>query len=302
MARDFQTLDVFTTRRYGGNPLAVVRDGKGLSTEQMQTIAAEFNLSETTFILPPEDAANDAHVRIFTPKAELPFAGHPTVGTAIAIAEQEAGEGGYTRELKLEEQVGLVPVTVTREESGATYAQFTNAVLPQAQLGAPKVDSVAAAINVGAEQIGFHGHEVRLLSAGVPYIFVPVSNMESLERASPNLDAWRKANFPAGMVGVFAYVRGGVLEDTAWHARMFAPDQGIMEDPATGSAAATFPAQILASEQLGEGTHKWTVEQGYEMGRPSQIYLEADVAAGAITAVRVGGYAVPVMTGELISL
>ena len=107
VAREFQTLDVFTTRRYGGNPLAVVRDGKGLSTEQMQTIAAEFNLSETTFILPPQDAANDAHVRIFTPKAELPFAGHPTVGTAIALAEQDAAAGPYTRALRLEEQVGV---------------------------------------------------------------------------------------------------------------------------------------------------------------------------------------------------
>ncbi len=300
MAREFQTLDVFTTERFGGNPLAVVRDGKGFSTEQMQTIAAEFNLSETTFILPPEDAENDARVRIFTPKSELPFAGHPTVGTAIAICEHEAGEGAYSRELKLEEQVGLVPITVTRDESGRTYAQFSTAVLPQAQLGAPKVESIAAAINVGVEQIGFHNHEVRLLSAGVPYIFVPVRNMESLERASPNLNAWRRANFPAGMVGVFAYVRGGVLEETAWHARMFAPDQGVMEDPATGSAAATFPAQILASEPLDDGRHSWTVEQGYEMGRPSQIFLEADVAAGAITAVRVGGYAVPVMAGSLL--
>lgn len=301
MAREFQTLDVFTTHRFGGNPLAVVRDGKGLSTEQMQTIAAEFNLSETTFILPPADGANDAYVRIFTPKAELPFAGHPTVGTAIAIAEQEAGDGPYTRELRLEEQVGLIAVTVTRDEEANTYAQFTNAVLPQVQLGAPKAAGIAAAINVGVEQIGFHNHEVRLLSAGVPYIFVPVSNMESLERASPNLNAWRKANFPAGMVGVFAYVRGGVLEETAWHARMFAPDQGIMEDPATGSAAATFPAQIMASEPLSEGVHRWTVEQGYEMGRPSQIYLEADVTEGAISAVRVGGYAVRVMTGKLLA-
>ncbi len=300
MAREFQTLDVFTTQRFGGNPLAVVRDGRGLSTEQMQTIAAEFNLSETTFILPPADEANDASVRIFTPKSELPFAGHPTVGTAIAICQAQAGAGPYSRELRLEEQVGLVPVTVTRDEAGRTYAQFTCAVLPQAQLGAPKVEGVAAAINVGVQQIGFHGHEVRLLSAGVPYIFVPVSNMESLERASPSLDAWRKANFPAGMVGVFAYTRGGVLEDTAWHGRMFAPDQGVMEDPATGSAAATFPGQIMASEQLADGLHTWTVEQGYEMGRPSQIYLEADVAGGQVTGVRVGGYAVPVMRGELL--
>lgn len=300
MARDFQTLDVFTSRRFGGNPLAVVTDAKGLSTEQMQTIAAEFNLSETTFVLPPADVTHDASVRIFTPKAELPFAGHPTVGTAIVMAEQAAGEGPYTRQLNLEEQVGLVPVTVTRDERGNTYAEFTNAVLPQAQLGAPKVEGIAAAINVGVEQIGFHNHQVRLLSAGVPYIFVPISNMESLERASPDLNAWRKANFPAGMVGVFAYVRGGVLEDTAWHARMFAPDQGIMEDPATGSAVATFPAQIMASEEMDDGLHRWTVEQGYEMGRPSQIYLEADVTNGALSAVRVGGYGVPVMSGTLL--
>ena len=299
MNRRFQTLDVFTERKFTGNPLAVVVDGEGLSTDQMQTIAAEFNLAEATFVSPAENSENDASVRIFTPKSELPFAGHPTVGTAIVIAESLEGEGGYSRLVKLEEQVGLVPVRVTKEAGKPAYAQFTNAKLPEERGGLPSIEAFAAATNVPAEQIGFDDHELRMFDVGPSFVHLPVKTIQAVQNAEPDLAAWRQAGFPPELVGIYLYTRGGEEEGTHWHARMFAPDQGIPEDPATGSAVAGFPGQLCASEALSDGTHKWTVEQGYEMGRPSQIYLEADVAGGAVTEIRVGGYALPVMEGML---
>ena len=299
MNRRFQTLDVFTAKKFTGNPLAVVIDGEGLSTEQMQTIAAEFNLAETTFICPPENPANDAIVRIFTPKSELPFAGHPTVGTAIVIAERLEGEGPYSRLVNLEEKVGLVPVRVTKEDGKPAYAQFINAKLPQERQGLPAIEAFSAALNVPAGQIGFDGHQIRMFDVGPSFVHLPVKSMEAVEQAEPDLAAWRKAGFPPEMVGIYLYTRGGVEEGTHWHSRMFAPDQGIPEDPATGSAIAGFPGQLVASEDLSEGTHSWTIEQGYEMGRASQIYLETDIVNGAIAEIRVGGCAVPVMAGTL---
>ena len=298
MAREFRTLDVFTTETFGGNPLAVVMDGQGLSTEEMQTIAAEFNLSETTFVLPAEDAANDAHVRIFTPKAELPFAGHPTVGTAIVLAGEKHG-GAYETELQLEMKVGLVRVKVSRQAGEAAYAQFSAAALPEDGEAAPSVAATAAAIGLTEGDIGFERHTVRTAVAGNAFVFVPVKHMEALSRAWPDMTAWRAAGFPDGTVGVFAYTRGGEGPEADWRGRMYGPDHGIMEDPATGSAVATFPGQVHACENLADGTHKWMIEQGYEMGRPSQLYVEADIAGGEITAVRVGGHAVPVIEGQL---
>ncbi|MEM7430247.1 MAG: PhzF family phenazine biosynthesis protein, partial [Pseudomonadota bacterium] len=232
MAREFRTLDVFTTETFGGNPLAVVMDGQGLSTDDMQTIAAEFNLSETTFILPPDDPANAANVRIFTPKSELPFAGHPTVGTAIVLAGEMHGDA-YETELRLEEKVGLVKVEVSKAAGEPAYAQFSAAVMPEVGDGEPSAAAAAAAIGLLPEDIGFAGHEVGAVSAGNGFVFIPAANREALARAWPDMTAWRAAGFPEGMVGVFAYTQGGESADAHWRGRMFGPDQGIMEDPAT---------------------------------------------------------------------
>ena len=298
MARPFRTLDVFTTETFGGNPLAVVLEGQGLSTEEMQRIAVEFNLSETTFILPPADPANDAHVRIFTPKSEMPFAGHPTVGTAIVVAGDKHGDA-YEAELSLEMKVGRVPVKVSKSSGEPAHAQFSAAALPELREGTPSLEAVAAAIGLAPDVIGFPGHRVQAVVAGNLFVFVPVASMDALAKAWPDMAAWHAAGLPEGTVGVFAYTRGGQCADAHWRGRLFAPDQGIMEDPATGSAVATFPGQVHASEPLSDGSHAWFIEQGYEMGRPSQLYVEADVDGRAITAVRVGGSAVPVMSGEL---
>ncbi len=300
MKYGFFTLDVFTDDRFGGNPLAVLPYADGLDGEQMQTIAREFNLSETTFVLPPKETDNTAHVRIFTPAAEMPFAGHPTIGTAIVLAEiAEAGEEAFEREIRLEEQVGLLSVQVRKEGDKATFAQFTNAVLPEPGGEVPPADMIAKALSLPAEDIGTGDHAPGVHNAGNTFLFVPAKDLDAVARAEIDPAAWKDIASGRGWVGVFVYTLGGESADAQYHARMFGPDFGVPEDPATGSAAATFPGQILASEDLADGTHKWFVEQGYEMGRPSQIYLEADVSGHVLTAVRVGGRAVRVSQGEI---
>jgi len=300
MKYGYFTLDVFTGDRFGGNPLAVLPYAEGLDGEQMQTIAREFNLSETTFVLPPKETGNTAHVRIFTPAAEMPFAGHPTLGTAIVLAEiAEGGSETFEREIRLEEQVGLLSVQVAKEGDAPTFARFTNAVLPEPVADVPPADKIAAALSLSAGDIGAGSHAPGLHAAGNTFLFVPAKDLDAVARAEIDPVAWKGIASGRGWVGVFVYALGGESAEAHYHARMFGPDFGVPEDPATGSAAATFPGQIVASEDLADGTHKWFVEQGYEMGRPSQIHLEADIAGGALSAVRVGGRAVRVSQGEI---
>ena len=296
----FHTLDVFTSDRFGGNPLAVLTDAADLDGAQMQTIAREFNLSETTFVSPPQDSSNTANVRIFTPGAELPFAGHPTVGTAIVLAHHlENRADVYEREIRLEEKVGLLVVDVTKRAGVPAYARFTSAVLPEVNRPAPDPAVIAKAISLGEDDIGAGTHQPGDQIAGNSFLFVPVRDMAVLARAEVDPIGWREMTAGKGWVGAFVYTLGGENPDAAFRGRMFGPDVGILEDPATGASAATFPGQLLASESLRDGTHKWFVEQGYEMGRPSQIYIEADVSGGALTAIRVGGHAVWVSEGEI---
>lgn len=296
----FCTLDVFTDTQFGGNPLAVLPDAKGLDGDRMQRIAREFNLSETTFVLPPENPANTAKVRIFTPGAELPFAGHPTVGTAIVLAEMaEDGAKAFEREVRLEEKVGLLVVDVSKQAYVPAFAMFTNAVLPSVNRDAPANQTIARALSIDEDVIGIAGHRPGDHVAGNAFLFVPVKDMDALAQAEIDSVAWKELSAGQGWVGVFVYTLGGESPDTHYRARMFGPDFGVPEDPATGSAAATFPGQILACEDLADGTHKWLVEQGYEMGRPSRIQIEADVAMGTLTAVRVGGQAVHMSEGEI---
>lgn len=296
----FYTLDVFTGTRFGGNPLAVLPEAEGIDDAMLQTVAREFNLSETTFVRPPDDPANTANVRIFTPGAELPFAGHPTIGTAIVLAElAEGGADAFEREIRLEEQVGVLVVQVTKAAGAPASAQFTSAVLPEPNRAPPGAAEIAAALSLADGDIGAGGHAPGDRIAGNAFLFVPVRDMDALARAEVDTVAWRALSAGKGWVGAFVYTLGGQSPGADYRGRMFGPDVGIVEDPATGAAAATFPGQILANEALADGTHKWFVEQGYEMGRPSQIHIEADVAGGALTAVRVGGQAVRVSAGEI---
>lgn len=301
MRLTFHTLDVFTNRRFGGNPLAVVLGADALSTEQMQTITREFNLSETIFVMKPEDPANTAKVRIFFPGGEMSFAGHPTVGCAVLLAEMKYKVGcSFETEIRLEEAAGLVPVKVSRI-GDVPRAQFTAPVVPfRADVPLPTVAETARALNLLPEDIGFDAHGLASLEGGPRFFYVPVKSRAALEKSRVLEPHWSALIRPMGGVDAsYVYTRGGDNPKTHFRARMFAPTGGIPEDPATGSATALLAAQLLKAEALKDGTHKWQLEQGYEMGRPSDLFLEADVAGGTLKAVRVAGQAVKVMQGTL---
>lgn len=290
--REYEIWDVFTKEKFAGNPLAVVMNAQGLDLTQMQALAREFNLSETTFVSPPSDPANTARVRIFTPAYEMPFAGHPTVGTAIAVARARNLSGA----VRLELNAGVFPVKVRLGEV-TSYAQFQNPNLPAEHGLAPSADLLEAALSLPAGSLDREAHRPRRVGAGVDYIYARAS-LEVLRGARIDSAAWEKLDL-AQTVGVYIYAEGGESADASYHARMFAPDAGVIEDPATGSAAAAFPGQIVLARRLTDGGHRWIVEQGFEMGRPSAIEVEVDIAGGAVAAVRVGGSAAPVAKGQI---
>jgi len=297
MKRRFVTLDVFTTRRHAGNPLAVVLESAGLDTEAMQTIAREFNLSETVFVLPPERPEHRASVRIFTPAAELPFAGHPTVGTAVWLGLTDHAMGELAEMLVLEERIGLVSCAVEVTGSHAGHAIFTLPRLPERLGEAPAPEVLAAALGLDNGDIGFGTHELAVFSAGVPYCCIPLGSREAVVKARPDLGSWDAA---FGTVAAFVYSRETAETGHHFHARMFAPNLGLLEDPATGSAVAAFAGAVMAYEKPEDGDHRFVIEQGYEMGRPSQITLELSVRNGALASARIGGSAVVVSEGVLL--
>jgi len=300
MRLDYYVLDVFTDQRFGGNPLAVVLDADALDTARMQTIAQEFNLSETVFVLKPQNRAHTARVRIFTPKAELPFAGHPTVGAATLLGELRApaanDNGGQGDALVvLEETIGIVRIGVRMRPGAAAYAEFDAPKLPEESGVAPATDLLAAALGLIPAEIGFENHRPTRYTAGNPFAFVPVASLEAIEKARASSSHWQAMRG----TGTFLYCRQTVHTTSAFHARMFAPHNGIPEDPATGSAAAAFAGVVHRFDALPDGSHKRTIEQGFEMGRPSLIALSLEIEAGKLSIVRVGGHAVRVAEGKI---
>ena len=301
MKLTFHTLDVFTARKFGGNPLAVVLGADALTTEQMQSICREFNLSETSFVMAPEDPAHTAKVRIFFPGGEMPFAGHPTLGTAALLASLKHKPGcSFETTITLELPAGLTPVRVSRI-ADRVHGVFTAPIVPfHAPVTLPSLEETAQALNLDPADIGFDGHGLASLEGGPRFFYVPVKSRAILEKAKVLEPYWSKLIKPLnGVDAAYLYTRGGDGAVTAFRARMYAPTGGIPEDPATGSATALLAAQLLTAERLADGTHTWQLEQGYEMGRPSDLTLEADVKQGTLTAVRVGGCAVSMMNGVL---
>jgi trans-2,3-dihydro-3-hydroxyanthranilate isomerase len=300
MPHAFHTLDVFTARRFGGNPLAVVLDADGLTTEEMQTVTREFNLSETVFVMKPEDASHTARIRIFFPGGEMPFAGHPTVGTAVLLAELKNKPGcNFETLITLEENAGLVPVKVTRV-ADAARAMFTAPVVPfAADLPLPDKETVAKALLLDPAQIGFDDHGLGLYQGGPRCFYVPVKSREALANSKVIEPHWSAMIARLGVDMAYLYTQGGDHPKTAFRSRMYAPTGGIPEDPATGAATVILAAQLIRAEKLQPGTHRYELEQGYEMGRPSDLHLEIDVAGDAITAVRVAGSAVRVSQGTI---
>lgn len=291
MKLKFHTLDVFTNRKFAGNPLAVVLDADHLTTEQMQTICKEFNLSETTFVMTPDNPANTAKMRIFFPGGEMPFAGHPTLGTAILLAELRGLD-----EIRFELKAGLTPVKISKGRAGV----FTAPVVPfHVDVKLPSIEDTARALNLSPDDIGFDGHGIASLEGGPRFFYVPVKTRAALEKSQVREPHWSVLIQPMGGVdAAYIYTRGGDAPNASFRARMYAPSGGIPEDPATGSATALLAAQLLTAEHLKDGTHIWNLEQGYEMGRPSDLRLEADVKSGKLLAVRVGGSAIRLMSGE----
>ncbi|HEX7075706.1 MAG TPA: PhzF family phenazine biosynthesis protein [Hyphomicrobiaceae bacterium] len=300
MHLSFHTLDVFTDRPFSGNPLAVVLDADRLTTEQMQSIAREFNLSETVFVQKPANPAHTAKVRIFTPGAELPFAGHPTAGAAVLLAELRAPEAAdHDAIIVLEEAIGIVRVGVRLRRGEASFAEFDTPKLPQESGSMPPVEQIAAALNLLPREIGFANHRPTCFAAGNSFGFVPVASLDAIARAAVNSQHWGAAFSNRGLTGAFLYCRDTVHTTSSFHARMFAPDFGVPEDPATGSAAVIFAGVIQRFDALPDGHHKRVLEQGFEMGRPSIISLTLEVANGELHNVRIGGNAVRVTEGRI---
>ncbi len=294
----YHLLDVFTDRPLTGNPLAVVEAADALSGAEMQAIAREFNLSETAFLLEPHDPVSSARLRIFTPLAELPFAGHPAVGAAALIAQTRASEILARSDvvIVLETQFGRLRCEALRARGGTTFAQFALPALPQRLGDPPPREAIAAALSLEPGAIGFDRHVPTRYAAGVPFLFVPVQSRAALDAAR------RTANFAAVVgeaAGVYLYTRETVDSANAIQARMLANGLGIDEDPATGSAAAAFAGVAHEFERPEDGAHEIFIEQGYAMNRPSRITLGMDVDAGRLSSVRVGGQSVRVGEGAL---
>jgi trans-2,3-dihydro-3-hydroxyanthranilate isomerase len=284
MDHAFVLVDVFTDRPFGGNQLAVFTDARGLSPRAMQALARELNFAESTFVLPPDDARSAARVRIFTPRAELPFAGHPTVGTAAVLA----GAGlvafeGDVAAFRLEEGIGDVEVAV-RRRGALLSGELTLAkpvVLPAV---APDRGHVAAALSLEASAV----KDAWFAGIGVPFCFVHVASQEAVDRAVLDRAAWA-SRIAGGWSPHLFFFAGDLASGSELHARMFAPALGIEEDPATGSAVAILIAAVAARGAQRDGTLELRIRQGVAMGRASTLEARAVKREGVVERVHVGG-------------
>ncbi len=296
----FLTCDVFTSVPFGGNQLAVFPDARGIPEERLLAVTREFNYSETTFVFPPDDPSHARRVRIFTPGGEVPFAGHPTVGTAHALAATgEIALTGDTTRIVLEEKVGPVPVTIRAEGGRPVFAQLSVARLPEVGAPPPSRDELARVLGLEVDDLLGGDWSPQAVSCGLPFLFVPLHDRGAVARARIRMDAWEATLKDAPVSEVMVFAAGGERPGTDYRARMFAPGLSVPEDPATGSACAALGGYLAARDPRRDGTLRWVVEQGFEMGRPSMLEVEADVARGATIAVRVGGDTVMMSEGTM---
>jgi len=296
MQRRYITVDVFTDHAFGGNPLAVVLDADGLSTAQMQAIASEFNYAETTFVLPPRDAANDAQVRIFTVNCEIPFAGHPNVGTAFVLATQAAKP---PERLKFEEGAGLVPVEIRQRDGKVVGAEL---MAPQrlSKLTVFSAEQAAACVSLSAADVRTDRHSPGIFSVGLPFLMLELASREALRRARPDAAAFSRT-FPCdGSDAVYLYTRDVPAAERPCdlQARMFHPgSSGLSEDPATGSATVTTAALLADLEGERDGEFKLRIGQGVDLGRPSLLLTRVRKENGVVVSAHVGGACVQMMEG-----
>ncbi|NPV75770.1 MAG: PhzF family phenazine biosynthesis protein [Anaerolineae bacterium] len=294
----FYTADVFTTKQFGGNQLAIFPHAEGLDTHSMHMVAREFNISETVFVFPPEDPDNTRHLRIFTPSIELPFAGHPSIGTAFTLAAiQEIPLYGESMEVKFEEEVGIVTVNIFTKDGKPTFAQLVAAVLPKFGPPPPDTKILASVLSIESNDILKNDFSPQAVSCGVPFLFIPLKDRSALSRAHLNREKWREhlSHYWAPHLYLFTLDAGD--PECSIRARMFAPAMGISEDPATGAGATALGGYLGSRNPQTDGMLKWIIEQGIEMGRPSKLEVETDKKNGQITAIRVGGSCVMVSEG-----
>ncbi len=298
MQLEFITVDVFTARAFGGNPLAVILDGRGLTTAQMQVIAAEFNLAETTFVLPPQDPKHTAQVRIFTPRAEMPFAGHPNVGTAFVLAREGGSQGRPVGEpLLFEEKAGLVRLDLIKDATAVVGARLEP---PQPLTRGDDIapDIVAAACSLKLGDVETANHAPCIASCGLPLVFAELKTRAALAAAQPRSDVFAERLPMARATGILVYVKdqsGGF----DLQVRMFAPLYGVPEDPATGSANVALVGLLASLRPERDLKLQLRIAQGVDMGRASLLEAAAEKRGGKLTALSIGGRCVAMMRGTL---
>ena len=294
MSYRFHICDVFTERRFGGNPLAVLPDARGLSSEQMQQIAREFNFSETTFVLPAERGAT-RRVRIFTPGREVPFAGHPNIGTAFVLAKRgELGGIGDGKTITFEEAAGLVEVRIEPALNGCLNCELT---APQALTLGPvvAVETAAGILSLPPETIVTAVHPPRVAGVGLPFLIVEIASRDALAAARYDAGVQEELTRQDIMPDILLYTRDA--KDCDIRARMFAPLDGVAEDPATGSANCALAALLTHCDDAPQGAFAWQIVQGVEMGRPSLIVMRGNLEGGKYS-IEIGGTCVYVRKAE----
>ena len=288
----FHLVDVFTDQAFGGNPLAVFLDGRDLSDDLMQALAREMNLSESTFVLPPDDPTNDFRVRIFTPAAELPMAGHPTVGTAFVLARDGLiTHSGNRANVRFEEGVGPIPVEIEFSGDAPTQATMTQ---PLPTFG-PRFEDVQAVAGMLTLDIASIRADlpIEVVSCGVPFLYVPLVDLKAAQSISFRPHIGEEVLQRSKAHGIFVLTMEVENEGSTVHSRMFAPGLGVSEDPATGGASGPLGCYLVRHGLVPPAdTARIVSEQGIEMGRPSFIHIEIEQSDGEITAVRVGGQCV----------
>ncbi|MEZ5785482.1 MAG: PhzF family phenazine biosynthesis protein [Xanthobacteraceae bacterium] len=297
MQRRFVTIDVFTTTKGAGNPLAVVLDAEGLTDAQMQLIAREFNLSETTFILPPRQPGHLAFVRIFMPGRELPFAGHPVIGTSLVLATIEREKrSAVPTSLTIEVPLGEVSVDIGSDPGGEMIATCAAPKVPVAHMPSPNAEQVAAALSIATSELA-NDVPIETWDAGYAVTFVALASADVVSRSKVDLAKWPSPDAFGRPVSLFPYAKTG---QHRLYARMFAPALGIPEDPATGGAAVAMAGHLHAHRCAEDGSHRFEIVQGVDMGRPSRIALLFDAEHNRLTRIRIAGAGAEFMHGVFV--
>ncbi|WP_424982920.1 PhzF family phenazine biosynthesis protein [Maritalea sp. S77] len=293
MKYPFMIADVFTEERFTGNPLAIVFEADGMPDETMLKLAREFNLSETIFVHKPQSVRHLAAVRIFTPRGELPFAGHPTIGASVAL-----GLRHKTSAVRLDEKVGTIVSVMTPTGKKSGHARFGLPQLPQRVGNAPDKDLIATHLGLMPHQIGYGGMEPGVYSVSVPFLIVPVQDASVLKELKVQRRGWAEM-FNEGVNGVFIYCPTQSEADNDYAARCFVDMNGLGEDPATGSAVSCLIGHLADNHKFGEGQTDFVVRQGKEMGRPSYIEAQVKLENGKMVHAGLGGHVVINAQGEL---